>query len=103
MLVHIYTRHSPSCPQTDPGYKRCRCLRWVSYTFQGMQHRESTRARTWEQAVQFARGVELRYAKIEAGEKPKAREPATGAQGIAEYLRDKQAQHIAPGTLPKLR
>ena len=103
MLVHIYTRHSPSCPQTDPGYKRCRCLRWVSYTFQGVQHRESTKARTWEQAVQFARGVELRYARIEAGEKPKAREPATVAQAVAAYLEDKRSQHIAPVTLQKLK
>src|SRR5438552_16090966 len=103
MLVHIYTRHSPSCPQTDPGYKRCRCLRWVSYTLQGVQHRESTKARTWEQAVQFARGVELRYARIEAGEKPKAREPATVAQAVAAYLEDKRSQHIAPVTLQKLK
>src|SRR5437867_2429078 len=104
MLVHIYTRHHKDCAhRDDPSYRRCRCLRWVSYTWNGKQHRESTKERSEERATLYARGVELRYEKIAAGEKPKPKEPATVAQAVAAYLEDKRSQHIAAVTLQKLR
>jgi len=103
MLVHIFTRHSPSCPQTDPQYKRCRCIRWVTYTHEGKQRRESTKKRSWEQATVYARGVELRYEKIAAGEKPKPTEPCTVAQAVTAYLDDARSRHLADVTIAKLK
>src|SRR6267143_3550593 len=103
VLGHIYTRHSLTCPQTDPQYKRCRCVRWVTYQWQGKQHRESTTARSWEQATVFARGVELRYERIAAGEKPKPKEPCTVAQAVSAYLEDARSRHLAAVTIQKLK
>ena len=94
MVVHVYTRHSRNCPQTDPSLKRCRCPRWVHFTFEGRQRRESTKARSRDKAVLYARGVELRYERISAGEKPKPTAPATVAVAIAAYIADKKSQHL---------
>src|SRR5438477_6752272 len=101
MLIHIYTRHARSCPQTDPQWKRCRCPRWVHYTWEGRQHRESTKARSWEKATVYARGVELRCERILAGEKPKPTEAATVAGAVAAYIADKRSQQMKHSTLRK--
>jgi site-specific recombinase XerD len=102
MVTHLFTRHSRSCPHKgDPQYKRCHCVRWVTYTFEGKQHRESTKKRSHEQAQLYARELEQRYDRILAGEKPKPTEPTTVAQAVAAYLEDKKAQQLQPSTLRK--
>jgi integrase/recombinase XerD len=102
MLVHIYARHSLSCPhKADSQWKRCRCVRWVTYTVEGQQHRESTKKRSHEQATVYAREVENRYERILAGEKPKPTEPTTVAQAVAAYIADKRAQQLQASTLNK--
>jgi integrase/recombinase XerD len=102
MLVHIFARHNRSCPhKADPQYKRCRCTRWVTFTFEGKQHRESTRAQSHEQATVYARGVEQRYERILAGAKPKPTGHITVAQAITAYLDDKRAQQLQESTLRK--
>jgi integrase/recombinase XerD len=102
MVVHIYARHSPKCPhKKDPQYKRCRCPRWVTYTYQGTQHRESAKARSFEQAQVYARDVEERYARIAAGAKPRPTEAATVVSAVQAYLTDKRDQQVKPSTLRK--
>jgi integrase/recombinase XerD len=102
MLVHIYARHSLSCPhKADSQWKRCRCVRWVTYTVEGQQHRESTKKRSHEQATVYAREVENRYGRILAGEKPKPTERTTVAQAVAAYIADKRAQQLQASTLNK--
>ena len=102
MVVHIYARHSLSCPhKADSQWKRCRCVRWVTYTVEGQQHRESTKKRSHEQATVYAREVENRYQRILAGEKPKPTEPTTVAQAVSAYIADKRAQQLQASTLNK--
>jgi hypothetical protein len=102
MLVHIYARHNRSCQhKADAQWKRCRCVRWVTYTFEGRQHRKSTKTRSHEQATEYARSVEQRYESILAGEKPKPTEPTTVAQAVAAYIADKRAQQLTASTLSK--
>jgi integrase/recombinase XerD len=102
MVTHLFTRHSRSCPhKADPQWKRCHCVRWVTYTFEGKQRRESTKARSWEKAQFYARELEHRYERILAGDKPKPTEPATVAQAVTAYLEDKRAQQLQPSTLRK--
>jgi site-specific recombinase XerD len=76
-------------------------VRWVAYTFEGRQRRESTKTRSHEQATVYARSVEQRYERIAAGEKPKPTEPTTVAQAVAAYLEDKRAQQLTASTLSK--
>jgi len=73
----------------------------VHFTHEGKQHRESTKARSWDKAVLYARGIELRYERIAAGEKPKPTAPATVAVAIAAYIADKKSQHLKHSTLRK--
>jgi integrase/recombinase XerD len=103
MIVHIFTRHSPTCPQTDPAWKRCRCVRWVDYSVDGVRHRESTKKRSWEQATVYARRVEAMYAAMEAGEQPKPKEPCTVAWAVSAYLSDARSRHLAGVTVYKLK
>src|SRR5882724_6780867 len=102
MLVHIAIRHSPSCPhRANPSYKRCRCLRWASYTVPGGKRiRQSTGTRTQEGAIAFARAVEERHAPgAPVVTEPAA--PVTVAQAVASYIKDKKAQNLAASTLRK--
>jgi integrase/recombinase XerD len=101
MIVHIFTRHSRTCPQTDPAWKRCRCTKWVRYTADGDQVRESTKAQSWAKAVEYARGIELNFDRIAAGHKPKHMAPATVAQAVTAYLDYKRRQHLKPSTIRK--
>jgi integrase/recombinase XerD len=101
MIVHIFTRHSRDCSHQDPQYKRCRCTKWVRYTVDGEQRRESTKARSWDKATAYARGLELRSEQIAAGHKPKPTATATVAQAVTAYLDDKRRQHLKPSTLRK--
>jgi len=68
----------------------------------GRQHRESTITRSWRQATVYAHGVELRYERILAGEKPKPKEPCTVQQAVSAYLEDKRSQCLARVTVQKL-
>lgn len=103
MLVHIFTRHSRTCSyKTDPQWKRCRCVRWVTYTSEGKQYRESTKKRSHEQALIYAREVEKRYEQAaQTGESPKSNTPVTVEQAVTAYLADKRAQQLQPSTLRK--
>jgi site-specific recombinase XerD len=49
----------------------------------------------------YARGVELRFERMEAGHKPKPTAPATVEQAVTAYLDDKRRQHLTPSTLRK--
>jgi len=49
----------------------------------------------------FSRGVEQRYERILAGEKPKPKGPKTVAQAVAAYLDDKRSQQLQASTLRK--
>lgn len=102
MLVHLFVRHSRSCThKTDAQWKRCHCVRWVSYTFEGKQHRESTKKRNHEAAALFAREIEKKFERILAGEKPKSSEPTTVDHAVAAYIADKRAQQLTASTLSK--
>ncbi|MGB0044407.1 MAG: hypothetical protein WBP91_14635 [Terriglobales bacterium] len=100
--MHLFVRHSRSCPhKTDAQWKRCHCVRWVTYTFEGKQHRESTKKRNHEAAALFAREVEKKFERIALGEKPKLNTPTTIEQAVAAYIADKRAQQLQPSTLSK--
>lgn len=102
MLVHIFVRHSRSCDhKAEPQWKRCRCVRWVNYTFEGKQYRESTKKRSHEAAALFAREIEQKFERLALGEKPKPNTPTTVEQAVAAYIQDKRAQQLQPSTLAK--
>src|SRR5271170_1896008 len=98
MIAHVYTRHSRSCSSRDSQYKRCRCTKWVTYTLAGKQYRESTKERSWEQAVLFAHKIELRY---QNSDRPKPMQSYTVEQAVKTYLDDKRAQQLKNSTLRK--
>jgi Phage integrase, N-terminal SAM-like domain len=102
VLVHVFTRHSPSCGQKDPGYKRCRCVRWVTYTVDGRQVRESTKTRSHEQAIAFARAVEERHTLNPVSPLPPV-ESVTIRKACQQYIEDKESQRLAESTLRKYR
>ena len=102
MLVHVFARHSRSCDhKSDPQWKRCRCVRWVTYPHEGKQYRESTKKRSHEGAALYAREVEKKFERIALGEKPKPNTPTTIEQSVAAYIADKRAQQLQPSTLSK--
>jgi len=102
MLVHVFARHSRSCDhKSDPQWKRCRCVRWVTYTHEGKQYRESTKKRSHEAAALYAREVEKKFERIALGEKPKPNTPTTIEQAVTAYIADKRAQQLQPSTLSK--
>lgn len=74
-------------------------MRWVHYTVNGRQHRESTKERSWERAAAFARNVELRYSPGEKS-KPKA---VTVEAAVSDFIADREAQKLRPVTIKKLR
>src|ERR1039458_5853786 len=102
MLVHLFVRHSRSCDhKSDPQWKRCRCVRWVSYTHEGRQYRESTKKRSHEAATLLAREIEKKFERILLSENPKPNTPTTIEQAVAAYIADKRAQQLQPSTLSK--
>lgn len=110
MIVSVYARHAPSCPnKKDRYHKRCRCPKWLYFVYKGKKHRESARTRSWEQAEKNARAREREYEARERaaaeGRQVKSKEPAvtTIDKAVERYLEDKRQQNCAEETLTKLR
>ncbi len=81
MIVSVYVRHTPDCPaRKDRHSRRCRCPKWLYFTYRGKKSRQSARTRSWEQAEKNARAVEREYEARESaaseGRQIKAKEPA---------------------------
>jgi integrase/recombinase XerD len=55
-VLRVYTRHYPPCKQTDSGYRRCRCPKWINGMLPtGEFLRVSAKTRSWEIAERKAR------------------------------------------------
>lgn len=104
-MLSVYTRHRSDCPKKDdPGYRRCRCPKWLDGNLPGRsgRFRVSAKTKSWEQAEFLARKYE--HAAI-GGEDVQAAKNTllTVKEAIDIFLGDAEARGLAPATLQKLR
>jgi integrase/recombinase XerD len=109
LIVSVYVRHAPDCPhRKHRHYRRCRCPKWLYFTYRGKKSRQSARTRSWEQAEKNARALEREYEARERaaseGRQPRSNEPKvmTVKDAVDRYLADKHQQNCAEETLTKL-
>jgi integrase/recombinase XerD len=57
-MLSVYRRHSPNCPQKSRRYRRCNCPCWIEGTVEGKYLRQSTKARSWQRALEIAKDLE---------------------------------------------
>jgi integrase/recombinase XerD len=102
-MLTVYTRHTSKCPKKDnPGWRRCRCWKWIMGTVPGRPGslRVSAKTRSWEQAESLARKYEI---TAEGGDEVKeARTLPTVKEAVKGYLADAEARGLAPATIQKL-
>jgi hypothetical protein len=56
--VSVYTRHSAGCAKnSDPYWRRCRCLKYLYIYQNGTSRQISARTRSWEKAEQKAHEI----------------------------------------------
>jgi hypothetical protein len=108
LIVSVYVRHTPDCPaRKDRHSRRCRCPKWLYFTYLGKKSRQSARTRSWEQAERNARVLEREYEARERdafeGHQPKSKEPTamTVEDAVDRHLDDKRQQNCAEETLTK--
>src|SRR6266404_6311255 len=103
ILVHVYVRHSASCKhKKNADWKQCRCPKHLHWHHEGTLFRESARTRSWSNAQQKARAIELKFEQIELGQRPIKNEAVTVEKAVAQYLVDKKSQQLVDDTLTKL-
>jgi integrase/recombinase XerD len=97
-VLRVYTRHYSPCKQTDTGYRRCRCPKWINGMLpSGEFVRVSAKTRSWETADRKAR---LR----EANADPLRQSPpddslrTTIAEAVRAFLQDEEARQLAKTT-----
>jgi hypothetical protein len=58
VVLAVYKRYAPTCPQTSRQYRRCICPWWIEGTVEGKYYRQSLKTRSWERATKLAREIE---------------------------------------------
>ena len=103
MVVHVYRRHSRTCPhRKNRFWKKCDCMVWLQWNLHGKQFRQPTHSSKWEVASKMARNIEADY-EASATRTPKPAEPITIESAVTKFLADRQAQQLRPATVSKLR
>jgi integrase/recombinase XerD len=97
-VLRVYTRHYPPCKQTDSGYRRCHCPKWINGTLSsGKFIRISAQTRSWENAERKVRAMDGDT------EPPRPPEPETEIRisiddAVQQFLRDEAARQLAKTT-----
>lgn len=89
-LVVVYTRHSGSCPHQSESFARCDCAKWLRWSRDGKQHRQSADTRTWGRAEQKA--AELQE-QLDSGNSPSQASPLTMVKLAATFLVKKHSDN----------
>ena len=101
--VHVYVRHSARCEHKKNAYwKQCKCRKHLFWHHEGQLFREGAKTRSWTQAQQRARAIELKHEQAELGKAPPRDEAVTVAAAVEQYLADKKSQKLRDVTITKL-
>ena len=100
--VSVYNRHRAACPHRRSRFwKKCDCPKWVTWHREGKEHRVSAETRDWVVAAEMAHKIE---AGFRGGEPPVEGQKAMLLEmAVNLYLLDKEASHLRPATLSKLK
>jgi integrase len=94
-VLRVYTRHYPPCAQTDIGYRRCHCPKWINGNLPtGEFVRASAQTRSWENAERKARLMEVNADPLRQP-LPDNSLRVTIEQAVRDFLRDEQARKLA--------
>ena len=101
-VITVFVRHSAKCPHRKRGefFKGCKCWKHLRWSYAGTQYRQAAGSKDWEGAMRERRKIEAEY---EAQGQPRAGQPATIAQIVETFLRDKEGQNLNVGVLKKYR
>jgi integrase/recombinase XerD len=99
--ILIFVRHSKGCKGEGDGYyRRCDCRKFLRWTQNGKQFKQSTGSRSWAEAEKVKRELEDQL----AGHAP---QPETTSKLIAEavrvFVQDKQVQKVSAGVVSRYR
>jgi integrase len=105
-VVTVFVRHRESCPHQSRGefYRGCQCSKFLRYSRNGKQHRQSAGSRVWTVAEDKA--TELQE-QLDRGDTPrpliiKGPQP-TIADCIDTFISAKESEGISPRRVKKLR
>jgi len=98
MKIHslIYVRHAADCPQkADRLSRKCRCPKWMSFSYQQKQYRESLHTKSWEQAVKNAQDREREILTGNANTGSQQQETGvTVEKAVLDWLRFRSANGL---------
>jgi len=97
-MLRVYARHYPPCTQTDGGYRRCHCPKWINGTLPtGEFLRFSAKTRSWETAERKARLREANADPLRSSP-PDAGLRITIVEAVRSFLQDEEARQLAKTT-----
>lgn len=97
-MLRVYTRHYPPCKQTDSGYRRCHCPKWINGTLTtGEFVRVSATTRSWETAERRARQMETNADPLRQSP-PDVSLRVTIEEAVRGFLQDEEARKLAKTT-----
>ena len=97
----MYTRHTRDCRHKSESYARCDCSKWLRWSRDNKQHRQSADTRSWAIAEQKA---EEQQRRLDAGESPEVTASAqpTIAELAATFLTKKHSEGVTAQTERKV-
>lgn len=96
-MLRVYTRHYRPCTQTDGGYRRCHCPKWINGTLPtGEFVRVAAKTRSWENAERKARLMEFNSDPLRPV--PDAALRITIDEAVRGFLKDEEARKLAKTT-----
>ena len=100
--IVIYTRHSSDCQyRDDETYRKCRCRKWLRWTYEGERKRVPAKSRSWAEAERKRREIEAQIEAAETHKPIEANQPVTVEQAISSFTAEKA--QASRNTLTKYR
>lgn len=97
-MLRVYTRHYRPCTQTDSGYRRCHCPKWINGTLPtGEFVRVAAKTRSWENAERKARLMEINADPLRQSP-PDVSLRITIEEAVRDFLKDEEARKLAKTT-----
>ena len=102
--IEIFVRHSADCEYaSDERAKSCRCRKHLRWSWEGKQYRTSAKTRSWKQAENARREIEIKYELVQSRQSVIDNKPTTVEDAIAAFLAEKRGSKTAQNTLAKYK
>lgn len=103
--VSVYVRHRESCRFAgDESYPKCDCPKWLRYSLNGKQHRESANTRTWGLAEEKAQDRQQQlHTGLSGTPVASVEKQPTIAEALGTFITAKEGENVSTSTVRKLR